>query len=165
MIAAGRPDLVFDLETFTAGMPRHWHERRGDTPVRVFTVGQLVHLRGWLTRLERRVKGPVWPEYAELDCFSCHHDLAAYASGVPQRPDGPSAILRRFSPQPDDSWRQEQGYAARQPGNPALNLSRWMTAKLLLGELDPESATALGPIMDSLAVEASRLKPNGDQVA
>ena len=100
MIAAGHPDLVFELEAFSAAMPRHWKETT-DTeaykPVRTFAIGQLTHLRASLDRLARRVKGPIWPEYAELDCFACHHSLT----------------------RAEDSWRQAQGYENRARPGPA----------------------------------------------
>jgi hypothetical protein len=145
MIAAGHPDLVFDLEAFSAAMPRHW---RGATeadpfaPVRAFAVGQLVHVRGHLERVARRVKGPVWPEYAELDCFACHHSLS----------------------RPEESWRQSAGYDNRRPGNPALNVSRWITARHVLAAQDPKAAADLNDVIMSLAREASRLRPNEEQV-
>src|SRR5258708_3823929 len=110
MIAAAHPDLVFELEQFSAAMPRHWIEKT-DTdagkPVRTFAVGQLVHLRASLDSLARHVKSPVWPEYAALDCFACHHGLT----------------------RAEDSWRQAQGYEHRaRPGLPHLQMSRYLTA-------------------------------------
>jgi hypothetical protein len=145
MIAAGHPDLVFDLEAFSAAMPRHWRpltEADPFAPVRAFSVGQLVHLRSSLERLARRVKGPVWPEYAELDCFACHHSLS----------------------RAEDSWRQSAGYDNRRPGNPALNLARWVTARHVLAASDAQAGAALNDTMASLAREASRLRPNEEQV-
>jgi hypothetical protein len=145
MIAAGHPDLVFDLEAFSAAMPRHWRastETDPFAPVRGFTVGQLVHLRSSLERLARRVKGPIWPEYAELDCFSCHHSLT----------------------RAEDSWRQSLGYDNRRPGNPPLNVARWVTARHVLAAQDGKAAADLNEVMTSLAREASRLRPNEDQV-
>lgn len=145
MIAAGHPDLVFDLEAFTAAMPRHWKgpaEADPFAPVRSFSVGQLVHLRSSLERLAQRVKGPIWPEYAELDCFACHHSLT----------------------RPEDSWRQATGYTDRRPGNPAYNTSRWATAKAVLETFDPGAAEQLSGQMASIAREASRLRVNGDQL-
>jgi hypothetical protein len=145
MIAAGHPDLVFDLEAFSAAMPRHWRpasEADPFAPVRSFSVGQLVHLRSSLERLAQRVKGPIWPEYAELDCFSCHHSLT----------------------RPEDSWRQSTGYTDRRPGNPPLNLSRWTTARHVLQALDPAAAEQLAGQMTSIARAASRLRADADQV-
>src|SRR5262245_5464550 len=55
MIAAGHPDLVFDLQFFSDSLPRHWREsedvksdpndrREPFRAAQFFTVGQLVHL-------------------------------------------------------------------------------------------------------------------------
>ena len=147
MIAAGHPDLVFELEAFSAAMPRHWQpaaQPDSYAPVRTFAVGQLVHLRAGLDRLARRVKGPVWPEYAELDCFSCHHGLT----------------------RPEDSWRQAQGYAHRaRPGNPPLQISTYVTARRVLATFDPQAAAELDTTMDRLRIEASRLAVDPGQVA
>ncbi|HVL66793.1 MAG TPA: multiheme c-type cytochrome [Vicinamibacterales bacterium] len=146
MIAAGHPDLVFDLEAFSAAMPRHWRtgpEHDAFGPVRTFAVGQLVHARAALDRLAWRVKGPVWPEYAELDCFACHHSLT----------------------RPEDSWRQAMGYENRRPGNPALNMARWATARHVLAAFDPASAEELAPLMTAIARDGSRLRVDADALA
>ena len=145
MIAAGHPDLVFDLEAFSAAMPRHWRpitDADPFAPVRAFTVGQLVHLRSSLERLARRVNGPVWPEYAELDCVACHHSLT----------------------RAEDSWRQNLGYERRRPGNPAVNVARWVTARHVLGGQDAGAAADLDEVMTAIEREGSRLRPNAEQV-
>jgi hypothetical protein len=147
MIAGGHPDLVFELESFSAAMPRHWRDAADApayAPVRTFAVGELVHLRAGLDRLARRVKGPIWPEYAELDCFACHHSLT----------------------RPEDSWRQENGYAHRaRPGLPQLQVSWYATARRVLQAYDEPAASELDPIMDKLQIEASRLHVKPDEVA
>lgn len=146
MIAAGHPDLVFDLEAFSSAMPRHWRQPADADPfagVRAFSVGQIVQVRSGLERLARRVKGPIWPEYGELDCFACHHSLTP----------------------PEDSWRQAQGYESRRPGNPPLNQSRWATGRRVVAAYDPQAAADLDPLMTRLAVEASRLRIDAEQVA
>lgn len=145
MIAAGHPDLVFDLEAYSAAMPRHWRPSTPAdpfAPVRSFGVGQLVHLRNALDRLARRAKTS-WPEYAELDCFACHHSLTPAEA----------------------SWRQALGYENRRPGNPALNVSRWTTARHVLAAFDAPAAEEMRPIMAALAREASRLRADGDAIA
>ena len=151
MIAAGHPDLVFELEAFSAAMPRHWKETTDNgvdkpdvyKPVRTFAVGQLVHLRASLDRLAHRVKGPIWPEYAELDCFACHHSLT----------------------RAEDSWRQAQGYDNRaRPGLPQLQVSRYLTARRVLQAWDPQAAPALDEVMIKLQIEASRLSARPDEV-
>src|SRR5688572_3160370 len=145
MIAAGHPDLVFDLEAFSAAMPRHWRpvtEAEPFATVRAFTVGQLVHLRSSLERLARRVNGPAWPEYAELDCFACHHSLT----------------------RAEESWRQNLGYEDRRAGNPALNVARWVTARHVLAAYDAKAAADLDDVMRTLARDASRLRPAASEV-
>jgi cytochrome c554/c'-like protein len=146
MIAAGHPDLVFELEAFSAAMPRHWKDPLGTDaarPVRTFAVGQLVHFRASLDRLGRRVKGPAWPEYAELDCFACHHSLT----------------------RPEESWRQAQGYERRaRPGLAPLQVSRYVTARRVLAAWDAQGATELDSLMDRLQIEASRLAAKPDAV-
>ena len=145
MIAAGHPDLVFDLEAFSAAMPRHWREQADDDPfrgVRTFSVGQIVHVRASLDRLARRVKGPVWPEYAELECFACHHSLT----------------------RPEDSWRQAHGYDNRRPGTPPLNLSRWATARHVIAAFEPAAAAELDAVMAKLNAAGSRLRADADDV-
>jgi hypothetical protein len=145
MIAAGHPDLVFDLEAFSAAMPRHWKTTAGAdpfAPVRAFSVGQLVHLRVSLDRLGQRVQGQAWPEYAELECFACHHSLT----------------------RAEDSWRQAQGYENRRPGNAPLNLSRWTTARHVLAVFDGPAASELSEVMAALARDGSRLRVDAAQV-
>jgi hypothetical protein len=146
MIAAGHPDLVFDLEAFSAAMPRHWRvpaDVDPFVPARSFGVGQLVQVRSALDRLARRAKGPVWPEYAELDCFACHHSLT----------------------RPEDSWRQAQAYENRRPGNPPLNQARWTTGRRVLAAYDPQASNELDAVMTKIAVESSRLRSDANQIA
>ncbi|HMC76231.1 MAG TPA: multiheme c-type cytochrome [Vicinamibacterales bacterium] len=146
MIAAGHPDLVFELEAFSAAMPRHWKETTDADaykPVRTFAVGQLTHLRASLDRVARRVKGPIWPEYAELDCFACHHSLT----------------------RAEDSWRQAVGYENRaRPGLPQLQVSRYLTGRRVLQAWDAQAATELDGVMAKLQIEASRLTARPDDV-
>ena len=155
MIAAGHPDLVFDLEAFSAAMPRHWQSAQTNDSwqnVRNWSVGQLVQLREGLERLGRRAKGPggpgvpgvnVWPEYAELDCFACHHSLT----------------------RPQESFRQELGYANRRPGNAAWNHSRFVVARHVARVLDPANADTLDAEVERLANEVSKLQGDRNQIA
>jgi len=146
MIAGGHPDLVFELDAYSAAMPRHWKDNAdGDMykAVRTFATGQLAHLRANLDRIARRVKGPVWPEYAELDCFACHHGVT----------------------RPEDSWRQANGYEHRaRPGLPQLQISRYVTARRVLEAYDAPAQQELDAIMAKLEIEASRLVVKPDVV-
>lgn len=86
LIAAGHPALKFELTAFLAKMPKHWEERLpgtntlpgGDFEARAWAVGQAASAAAALKLLAYRAgedrKKP-WPEFAEYDCYSCHHQL------------------------------------------------------------------------------------------
>jgi Cytochrome c554 and c-prime len=173
MIAAGHPDLYFELDSFSAVMPRHWKQPRESAPgkpaedpawlgVRDWSAGQAVQLRAAMERLAWRAKGEhqdnrasgfvltdpetkndVWPEYSELSCFACHHSL------------GPAK----------DSWRQEHGYSGRRPGDPAWNASRYLVFRILARQVDPSSAQELDQRLGTVANEMSKLNPDRNTVA
>jgi hypothetical protein len=125
MIAAGHPDLYFELASFSAVMPRHWKEPLDKDPwldVRAIAVGQAVQLREQLSRIAREAQGGNWPEFAELECFACHHTLTAAK----------------------DSWRQQLGYGERRPGSPIWNVSRYAVMHQVLSEVDRPTAIRFG---------------------
>jgi len=159
MIAAGHPDLYFELDSFSAVMPRHWKQPResetgkpAEDPawvgVRDWSAGQAVQLRAAMDRLTWRAKGErydkkdVWPEYAELSCFACHHSL------------GPAK----------DSWRQEHGYAGRRPGDPAWNESRFVVFRLMAQQVDSATAQELEKRLSAVSQEMSKLNPDRNAV-
>jgi len=163
MIAAGHPDLYFELDSFSAVMPRHWKVPRESAPgkpdspaevaawagVRDWSTGQAVQLRGAMERLTWRAKGErfdkkdVWPEYSELSCFACHHALGAAK----------------------ESWRQEHGYAGRRPGDPAWNASRYVVFRLLAKQVDAAAAQDLERQLTALSGEMSKLTPDRNAVS
>lgn len=164
LIAAGHPDLVFELVSFTAAMPKHWKET-GEKPnavpdpwfdVRALAVSQAVQLREQLLRVARNSQSSAWPEYSDLDCFACHHSLT----------------------NAENSWQQERGYppfpsatsasqtgAGRRPGNPPWNLSRYVVLRPLASEVDPELARELEADIDRLYGMISSLSSDRTQVA
>jgi hypothetical protein len=152
MIAAGHPDLFFELDTFSDVMPRHWKvpgepgEAAGADPwynVRELTTGQAVQLRQSLLRLASRSHGKIWPEYSELQCYSCHHSLTP----------------------PEQSWRQARGYPGRRPGNPPWNPSRYAVFRDVVHQLDGENAEKLDSELSRLGQLMSQLNPDRDAVA
>ena len=155
MIAAGHPDLYFELDSFSAVMPRHWKVPRESAPgkpvedpawagVRDWATGQAVQLSASMDRLARRAKNEpadkkdVWPEYSELSCFACHHSLGAAK----------------------DSWRQEHGYEGRRPGDPPWNASRYAVFRHFAKQIDSVSGQQLDRHMLVVSTEMSKLNPD-----
>jgi hypothetical protein len=145
MIAAGHPDLTFQLESFSSAMPRHWKPAANASAwlsVQELAVGQAVQLREALNRLSRRSSGPNWPEYAEYECFACHHSLT----------------------KPEASWRQAGGYHGRQPGAPVWNPSTYAVFRHIAGAVDDSTTSQL--ISELENIEQLSGKPGSkDQVA
>jgi hypothetical protein len=145
LIAAGHPDLYFELDSFMAVMPTHWKEADKDPwfGVRALAVSQAVQLREQLKRVARESGSGIWPEYAELDCFACHHDLVAAK----------------------DSWRQERGYAGRRPGNAAFNLSRFTVLRKVVQEADAGAAQQLTAEVEKVSAMVTALGTDRHQTA
>jgi hypothetical protein len=76
LIAAGHPRLLFEFVSLQEAMPSHWKPKRRDATFDWF-VGQMAGARASLKVLRERALAPsaTWPEFAEFDCFACHHDL------------------------------------------------------------------------------------------
>ena len=159
LIAAGHPDLYFELDSFMSVMPAHWKEVDKDPwfGVRAMAVGQAVQLREQLKRVAREAQSGIWPEYAELDCFACHHSLVAAK----------------------DSWRQERGYPGRRPGNPPFNMSRFVVLRHVMQEANAGASqqltdgvgqvyklvTALGSDRGQVSAQASDVAGAADRMA
>jgi hypothetical protein len=158
LIAAGHPPLRYEFATFLVKMPKHWTEERRDPTdasridsgfeARVWAVGQIVSAAAALDVLANRTGVEVaaaaktvapatahrveldqpWPEFAEYDCFACHHDLQ------------------------HKSWRRE-GYAKRGPNQKTLGFPRWGTwyYPLLANLLRTKPRAADGDVVDPLA--------------
>jgi hypothetical protein len=80
LIAAGHPRLNFEFAAFQENMPRHWKESHAEAES--WSIGQVATARAALELLGHRAgraKGQAvtrpWPEFTEVDCFACHHDL------------------------------------------------------------------------------------------
>ena len=145
LIAAGHPDLYFELDSFMSVMPPHWKDVDKDPwlGVRSLGVGQAVQLREQLKRIARESQGGIWPEYAELDCFACHHSLTAAK----------------------DSWRQERGYPGRRPGNPPWNLSRFVVFRHVIQEADPGASGQLNSQVDKVYALVTALGSDRKEIA
>jgi methyl-accepting chemotaxis protein len=96
-----------------------------------------------MERIAWRAKGKNWPEYSELQCFACHHSLTA----------------------PEQSWRQERGYAGRRPGDPPWNGSRYAVFRDLAHQVDDAGASRLDDQVAQIAKLLSQINPDRDAVA
>lgn len=82
LIAAGHPLLQFSMTAHWEALPKHWigandRARLGATfDAALWAFGQAATAEAALRQLERRAApGQPWPEFAELNCTACHHDL------------------------------------------------------------------------------------------
>jgi Cytochrome c554 and c-prime len=156
MIAAGHPDLYFELDSFSASMPRHWSEpgEPGETEgpegtdqwyeVREWSAGQAVQLRQSLLQLSDQTRSTTdWPEYSQMECYACHHSL------------GPA----------EQSWRQARGYPDRRPGDPPWNAARYIVFREIVREVDPAAAQTLDSDILQVTKLMSALNPDRNAVA
>jgi hypothetical protein len=146
LIAAGHPALRFEFATYFANLPPHWDvlqdKAKPDFEARAWVAGQLVSASRAMELLAYRADPEVnrpWPEFAEFDCFACHHDLQA------------------------SSWRQKM--AQRPPGS--LRRNDWYTA-MLPDILTPAKAEKAVKLLDRVreGLEPSNAKtanPFGSQ--
>ena len=104
LIAAGHPRLNFEFHAYLGVMPKHWCDAPGakagfrtdrESHAEAWAIGQLASAEAALRMLAARAaateKEPnsperaPWPEFAEYDCYACHHALNASAAAP--RPD------------------------------------------------------------------------------
>ena len=152
LIAAGHPDLTFELNLFSAVMPRHWKDPK-DPPgkdaawigTKEWAVGQGMQLRDGLDRLARRARSSAWPEFAEADCFACHHSLT----------------------KPEESWRlvSEDYYGDRRVGVPAWNSSRYVVFRYAAEEVDAPNSETLESEIRSLSGFMNKLSGDREKIA
>jgi hypothetical protein len=81
-IAAGHPPLFFEAAAQMARLPRHWQlDRDAEGKLlgtdKVWAAGQVEGARAALLVLASQARDPAapWPEFAQMECASCHHDL------------------------------------------------------------------------------------------
>ena len=143
LIAAGHPDLVFELDTFSALMPPHWEEEEAWEGVRRWGIGQAVALGESMRQLARRAAGETWnawPEFADFDCFACHHNLVVPSS------------------------RQVRGYSGV-AGLPPWNPSRYLIFRQLVNLVSTSQRVALDQQIDQLQIYLQRAGSEREQVA
>lgn len=94
LIAAGHPQMKFEMLGYHALMPHHWNDQKDQFAgfeAELWAAGQIASAKASLELLESRAeqaagKKRPWPEFSESDCFACHHDLQ------------------------DSTWRRDRGF-------------------------------------------------------
>ncbi|WP_171469316.1 multiheme c-type cytochrome [Frigoriglobus tundricola] len=177
MIAAGHPRLNFDFAEYLRRLPPHWQEKdrtssesvppaRSLNPAKAWLVGRTAHAEAacklLASRAERSASDPrtPWPEFAEYNCASCHHNLRAASDEEPDaqwRKDAAHLHGRRLgAPQWQTVWPLTPAAALAAPtraGSPLKDLLEKIEVPLpsrSVGSVAIESATRL-------AVERKRL--------
>jgi hypothetical protein len=82
-----------------------------------------------------------WPEFSDLECYQCHHDLRK------------------------DSWRIARGYPGRRPGSLLVNISHMDMARLLAGVAAREHAGALDSSLAQVTALVSSKLADGAAIA
>ncbi len=130
LIAAGHPDLAFELDTFTAAQPAHHRPAAANLRQRAWAVGEAVALGQFLRLVQSHGDKP---EFSDLECYQCHHDLRS------------------------ESWRLQRGYGARKPGAPQLDAARIEIVRLLAADeraaFDSGNLKTMERIADQLAAK------------
>lgn len=86
MIAAGHPQLRFEMTAFLDAIPQHWYEAKTRRLVPQFTakvwlIGQTATLKRTLENMETRTPDRARFEFADHDCYACHRSLSAQSFG------------------------------------------------------------------------------------
>ncbi|MFP6753397.1 MAG: multiheme c-type cytochrome [Pirellulaceae bacterium] len=163
-IAAGHPALKFEFTAYLSMMPGHWKDSRDrknarspeDHKLELWLAGQQVAADASLSQLARRATAAaeghadaVWPEFADVDCYSCHHDL-----GSPL------------------SWRQVRGFGVdpqpaliRQVTLPASEWYLFMPARLAAGSDDEAGQDFQEEWQKLRRAMAAKIIPENEEIA
>jgi hypothetical protein len=115
LIAAGHPRLFFEFSAFHARMPHHWPDEKDrripNFEACAWLVGQLLTAHASLELLADRAGAAKkdWPQYAENDCATCHHDLQSNRAKSLRKPGSLSfGHAAAFSPNALAAFRGQQ---------------------------------------------------------
>ncbi|HUR53341.1 MAG TPA: hypothetical protein VMZ71_04385, partial [Gemmataceae bacterium] len=87
MIAAGHPRLNFDFAEYQQKMRPHWFEKDRTATNPRTPAGPAFEAKAWLVgrvaaaeaacslTADRATRADPWPEFAEMNCFACHHEF------------------------------------------------------------------------------------------
>ena len=140
LIAAGHPDLIFELDNFSGAMPPHWEAKEGLDGPRGWMIGQAVTFREGLLQLARRARSRSWPDFAEMDCFGCHHALK------------------------QDGWRQMRAFRVS-PGLPIWSPSRFVMLRHIFELFARAEIESMQAQVTQLASTMAKSGANGPVIA
>src|SRR5215471_3441296 len=129
MIAAGHPDLAFELDRISAGEPVHYREKKPAERARAWAIGQTVGLAENMRLIASHERN--WPEFSDLECYQCHHDLRL------------------------ESWRIQRGYVGRRPGSLQINHARVDMVRELVAVAAPDQRSAFDAMVARLSGPAA----------
>ena len=145
LIAAGHPRLEFEFSAYLYNLPSHWdkakdlkHNGGAAFQFHAWRVGQLQMAQQLAAQLaDRRVgsatnksRQTLWPEFANYNCFDCHHTLRHEAR--PSADRVARLISVRGRPEPSD-WPFAQ-----------LQIIAWVSEDAALHALDQPLEMARG---------------------
>lgn len=180
MIAAGHPRLNFEMSAYSDLMPNHWCENREESPSPNADQNendQLRPLRLWVTGVKVMAEEGLalsasrcgdenvpWPEFSELNCQKCHHDLTA---DMPRLRDARQESLNWGSwflgplvnPELEPLFPHAQSIGKTKPLRDLMNRP-WPDRKqvlLLMKPLVAEAKKASGPVESRLFADRERI--------
>jgi hypothetical protein len=139
IMAAGHPRTSFELDTFTFLQPLHFvsdadyaERKEAYDSAKSWALGQASAVSRQMDVLARPTGAGSWPEFAQYDCFDCHHSFGSRTSG------GNSAG------------------AVANLGYPGINQSHWRMYRILLEAVAPDLTNAIEGNLRALDSAAHR---------
>jgi len=173
LIAAGHPQLAFELDNYSEGMPAHWlpfadrppgESERDTHGARAWAVGQAASFRAGLEQIARRAAG-------DRGGAGDHRDRGAPGEGDARGESEPP--WPEFSELSCDSchhslvqerWRTAPDRPGR-PGLPRVSPARYAILRHLVAVAAPERQAALDEGVERLAAQLGRLGTPPAEVA
>lgn len=145
LIAAGHPRLSFEFASFLRNLPAHWdvkkdHRRVGPDSYQLtaWRFGNWQHVRALARDSQIQASAPLHSDeaaqidFAQYDCFRCHHQLAGRAA--PARPRRAADPGREGFPPAEDAaivqleWtvREDSSQRATSLVEPLNDFRRWL---------------------------------------
>ena len=174
MMAAGHPELPFELATDLRGVPRHWRNgpsfldpKKNEGPAfhaRVWAVGQAMLLRESAKRAMRWAESSEGVELALFECYACHHELGfSKKAAVPHQ----ERKLRRTLAYPElgsPAWSSTSWAVSRQLARLIFDEEKARLMEKAIGDLRSQFTIAVSN-KERIRVAAKRVAALADDLA